>query len=223
MTVGTVTTRSPGTPGTGRSPTASDSPRLPPLAPPHPVIRKIGRRASLRPPSKRSTRVDMYRWRIGYGSRPAPALIPLAVLVLAGSLLFVLASQQPRVVTFRGGQGRAACGGSGYGEPAGASRPREPPRGAEREAEGLRPSNLIRVMPAKGVSIVSARTELVVVGGGVVGLAITRQAARADPERMAVAMRHAVVAGRCAWLAGRIPRRWHAQASSPVDGLLERR
>jgi thiazole synthase len=78
-------------------------------------------------------------------------------------------------------------------------------------------------MPAKGVSIVSARTELVVVGGGVVGLAIARQAARADPERMAVAMRHAVVAGRCAWLAGRIPRRWHAQASSPVDGLLERR
>ena len=187
----------------------------------------------------------MYRWRIGYGFRPA--LIPLAVLVLAGSLLFVLASQQPRVgeagarvggvghgaisqepsVTwpFNPGRtgGRAACGGSGYGGRAGASRPREPPRGAEREAEGLRPSNLIRVMPAKGVSIVSARTELVVVGGGVVGLAIAWQAARADPERMAVAMRHAVVAGRCAWLAGRIPRRWHAQASSPVDGVLERR
>jgi hypothetical protein len=180
---------------------------------------------------------------------PGPALIPLAVLVLAGSLLFVLASQQPRVgeagarvggvghgaishgaighvaIQPRAGGtgGRAACGGSGYGGRAGASRPREPPRGAEREAEGLRPSNLIRVMPAKGVSIVSARTELVVVGGGVVGLAIAWQAARADPERMAVAMRHAVVAGRCAWLAGRIPRRWHAQASSPVDGLLERR
>jgi hypothetical protein len=60
MTAGTVITRSPGTPGTGRSPTASDSPRLPPLAPPHPVIKKIGR-ASLRPPSKRSTRVDMYQ------------------------------------------------------------------------------------------------------------------------------------------------------------------
>jgi hypothetical protein len=193
------------------------------------------------------------RWIIGYGYRPALALIPLAVLVLAGSLLFVLASQQPRVgeagarvggvghgaishgaishgaighvaIQPRAGGtgGRAACGGSGYGGRAGASRPREPPRGAEREAEGLRPSNLIRVMPAKGVSIVSARTELVVVGGGVVGLGIARQAARADPERMAVAMRHAVVAGRCAWLAGRIPRRWHAQASSPVDGLLER-
>jgi thiazole synthase len=51
-----------------------------------------------------------------------------------------------------------------------------------------------------------------------VASAVTRAA---DPERMAVAMRHAVVAGRCAHLAGRIPRRWHAQASSPVDGMLE--
>ena len=102
-----------------------------------------------------------------------------------------------------------------------ASRPREAPRGAEREAEGLRPSNLIRVMPAKGVSIVSARTELVVVGGGVVGLAIAWQAARADPERMATAMRLAVGRDACARTAGRIPRRWHASASSPVDGLPE--
>ena len=42
----------------------------------------------------------------------------------------------------------------------------------------------------------------------------------ADPRRMATAMRHAVLAGRAAHLAGRIPRRWHATASSPVDGLL---
>ena len=34
-------------------------------------------------------------------------------------------------------------------------------------------------MPAKGVAIVSARAELVVVGGGVVGLAIAWQAAQA--------------------------------------------
>jgi hypothetical protein len=34
-------------------------------------------------------------------------------------------------------------GRSGYGGRAGASRPREPPRGAEREAEGLRPSNAV--------------------------------------------------------------------------------
>ena len=37
----------------------------------------------------------------------------------------------------------------------------------------------------------------------------------ADPELMATAMRQGVEAGRAAYLAGRIPRRWHANASSP--------
>jgi thiazole synthase len=45
-----------------------------------------------------------------------------------------------------------------------------------------------------------------------VASAITRAA---DPERMAVAMALAVEAGRAAYEAGRIPRRWHAVASSP--------
>ncbi|HEY8980662.1 MAG TPA: thiazole synthase [Streptomyces sp.] len=40
-----------------------------------------------------------------------------------------------------------------------------------------------------------------------------------DPERMASAMRYAVDAGRLARLAGRIPRRYFAQASSPAEGL----
>jgi hypothetical protein len=35
------------------------------------------------------------RWTIGYGYRPVLALIPLAVLVLVGSLLFLFASQHP--------------------------------------------------------------------------------------------------------------------------------
>ena len=48
--------------------------------------------------------------------------------------------------------------------------------------------------------------------------AITRAA---DPARMAAAMRLAVAAGYAARTAGRIPRRWHAQASSPVAGLPE--
>lgn len=39
-----------------------------------------------------------------------------------------------------------------------------------------------------------------------------------DPERMARAMRHAVEAGRLAATAGRIPRRWHAQASTTMAG-----
>jgi thiazole synthase len=40
-----------------------------------------------------------------------------------------------------------------------------------------------------------------------------------DPVRMARAMAAAVEAGRLARLAGRIPRRHHARASSPTDGM----
>lgn len=43
----------------------------------------------------------------------------------------------------------------------------------------------------------------------------------ADPVMMATAMRKAVEAGYAARGAGRIPRRLHAQASSPEDGLAE--
>jgi thiazole synthase len=42
-----------------------------------------------------------------------------------------------------------------------------------------------------------------------------------DPERMARAMRAAVEAGRLAHLAGRIPRRLYAEASSSFDGLAD--
>jgi thiazole synthase len=41
-----------------------------------------------------------------------------------------------------------------------------------------------------------------------------------DPARMALAMKLAVEAGRHAFLAGRIPRKRYASASSPVDGLV---
>ena len=40
-----------------------------------------------------------------------------------------------------------------------------------------------------------------------------------DPESMALAMRHAVEAGRLARRAGRIPQRWHAEASTQMQGL----
>jgi thiazole synthase len=43
-----------------------------------------------------------------------------------------------------------------------------------------------------------------------------------EPVAMAEAMRHAVVAGRLAYLAGRIPRKMYATASSPVEGLVGR-
>ena len=42
-----------------------------------------------------------------------------------------------------------------------------------------------------------------------------------DPARMAEAMRYAVAAGRLAYRSGRIPRRWHAEASSPLAGRVE--
>lgn len=44
-----------------------------------------------------------------------------------------------------------------------------------------------------------------------------------EPLRMAAAMRDACSAGRNAYLAGRIPRRLYANASSPVEGLIESR
>ncbi|MDP9396275.1 MAG: thiazole synthase [Actinomycetota bacterium] len=40
-----------------------------------------------------------------------------------------------------------------------------------------------------------------------------------EVEQMALAMRHAVEAGRLARGAGRIPRRWHAEASTQMEGL----
>jgi len=42
------------------------------------------------------------------------------------------------------------------------------------------------------------------------------------PVQMAGAMKHAVVAGRQAFLAGRIPRKLYATASSPVEGMVGR-
>jgi len=37
---------------------------------------------------------------------------------------------------------------------------------------------------------------------------------------MALAMRHAIEAGRLAYLAGRIPKRLYASASSPLEGVV---
>ena len=48
----------------------------------------------------------------------------------------------------------------------------------------------------------------------------TAIAGATDPVLMAEAMRQGVEAGRKAYLAGRIPRKLYATASSPIDGLL---
>lgn len=41
-----------------------------------------------------------------------------------------------------------------------------------------------------------------------------------DPIAMAEAMKHAVIAGRLAYKAGRIPKKLYAAASSPIEGML---
>jgi thiazole synthase len=42
-----------------------------------------------------------------------------------------------------------------------------------------------------------------------------------DPVAMATAMRYAIIAGRVAYQAGRIPKKLYASASSPLDGMIE--
>ncbi|KAF1012543.1 MAG: Thiazole synthase [Pseudomonas fluorescens] len=42
-----------------------------------------------------------------------------------------------------------------------------------------------------------------------------------QPVMMAEAMQHAIVAGRLAYLAGRMPKKLYASASSPLDGLIK--
>src|SRR5512135_1570583 len=45
-------------------------------------------------------------------------------------------------------------------------------------------------------------------------------AAAEDPVLMAEAMKHAVIAGRAAYLAGRMPKKLYATASSPLEGVV---
>src|SRR5215213_5145715 len=56
---------------------------------------------------------------------------------------------------------------------------------------------------------------------GVDGVLLNTGIAHAgDPLRMADAMRHAIQAGRLAYLSGRIPKRLYATASSPDEGII---
>jgi thiazole synthase len=47
-------------------------------------------------------------------------------------------------------------------------------------------------------------------------------AGASDPVAMAAAMKHAIIAGRLAFKAGRIPRKMYATASSPLEGVIGR-
>jgi thiazole synthase len=56
---------------------------------------------------------------------------------------------------------------------------------------------------------------------GVDGILMNTAVAQArDPVKMAEAMRDAVVAGRRAYEAGRIPKKPYASASSPTEGIV---
>jgi len=52
------------------------------------------------------------------------------------------------------------------------------------------------------------------------GLMNTAIAEAQDSEKMALAMKLAVEAGRLAYLAGRMPKRLYASASSPLEGVV---
>ena len=70
-----------------------------------------------------------------------------------------------------------------------------------------------------GVGIASDATIAMELGADAV-LMNTGIAGARDPILMAQAMKHAVLAGRQAYLAGRMPRKLYASASSPLEGVM---
>ena len=82
----------------------------------------------------------------------------------------------------------------------------------------LRESVQVPVVLDAGIGTASDAALAMELGCDAVLLASAVTRAR-DPEQMSLAMRHAVEAGRLARGAGRIPRRWHAEASTSMQGL----
>jgi thiazole synthase len=79
----------------------------------------------------------------------------------------------------------------------------------------------VPVIVDAGVGTASDATLAMELGADAV-LMNTAIAGAENPVAMATAMRHAVAAGRLAHLAGRIPRRMYASASSPIEGMVGR-
>ena len=94
---------------------------------------------------------------------------------------------------------------------------------------GIRnPYNLRIIVERAGVPVIfdagigTASDAALAMELGCDGVLLASSVSRAeDPARMAAAMRKAVEAGWAARQAGRIPRRLHAEASTPVEGLPE--
>jgi thiazole synthase len=83
---------------------------------------------------------------------------------------------------------------------------------------------LVRVPVIVDAGVGTASDVAVAMELGAAGVLLNTGIASArDPLRMAAAMRDACAAGRNAFLAGRIPRRLYANASSPLEGAIEPR
>jgi thiazole synthase len=85
----------------------------------------------------------------------------------------------------------------------------------------IREAVRVPVIVDAGVGTASDATVAMELGAAAV-LMNTAIALAAEPVRMARAMKAAVEAGRDAFLAGRMPRKLYASASSPLDGMIGR-
>ncbi len=91
----------------------------------------------------------------------------------------------------------------------------------------LNPNNIRIILERASVPIIvdagvgTASDVVVAMELGAEGVLLnTGVACAQDPVRMARAMKHAISAGRDAYLSGRIPRKLYATASSPVEGTI---
>jgi thiazole synthase len=89
------------------------------------------------------------------------------------------------------------------------------------------PNNLLLIKERVGVPVIvdagvgtASDAAIAMELGADAVLMNTAIAGATHPAMMAAAMKHAVEAGRLAFLAGRIPRRRYGSASSPVEGLV---
>ena len=85
----------------------------------------------------------------------------------------------------------------------------------------IREFSRVPVIVDAGVGTASDSTIAMELGADGV-LMNTAIAGAQEPIAMAEAMKYAVIAGRLAYLAGRIPKKMYATASSPVEGLVGR-
>jgi len=91
----------------------------------------------------------------------------------------------------------------------------------------LNPNNIRIILERAAVPIIvdagvgTASDVVIAMELGAEGVLLNTGVAGAkDPVAMAIAMKHAILAGRSAWKAGRIPKKLYATASSPTEGTI---